>query len=187
MRPPSKPIPALLPHEVELFHSRILYRDDGCSLWLGPFDKQGYGVLNFSRERCQFHLRAHRVAYKLATGQDPAPFLVLHACDTPPCCTPACLRVGTNLENVHDMVSRGRVKNQFPQLDTPEERLATGLKICTTCMVRLPLEAFCINRKTADGRQSKCRECLKAQASDPSRWTSTNQYLASLGFGGESA
>lgn len=52
--------------------------------------------------------RAHRVAYELAVGPIPEGMQVMHICDNPPCCNPAHLGLGTNLENHRQKAERGR-------------------------------------------------------------------------------
>jgi hypothetical protein len=51
---------------------------------------------------------AHRIAFSLKNGPLPAGAQVLHRCDNPPCCNPAHLFLGTNLDNVEDKVAKGR-------------------------------------------------------------------------------
>lgn len=54
---------------------------------------------------------ASRLSVELATGQAPPEERnVLHSCDNPPCVNPRHLRIGTQAENVQDMVSRGRAR-----------------------------------------------------------------------------
>ncbi|MFB9187253.1 HNH endonuclease signature motif containing protein [Dactylosporangium sucinum] len=57
-------------------------------------------------------LLAHRVAWEVANGQPiPDGLQVLHSCDNPPCCNPAHLSIGTQAENMQQMVARGRGRN----------------------------------------------------------------------------
>ena len=77
----------------------------GCWLWTGYVGSHGYGVFASKRHS----LRAHRVAFRLATGEklDSSTY-VLHSCDVKTCVNPSHLRTGTHAENMRDMVSRGR-------------------------------------------------------------------------------
>ena len=52
--------------------------------------------------------RAHRVAWVLYRGKIPRGKKVLHRCDNPPCCNPEHLFLGTQADNVADMVTKGR-------------------------------------------------------------------------------
>lgn len=74
---------------------------EGCWLWTGGKDPKGYG------RTLRFHL-AHRVSWELFVGPIPKGLCVLHECDNPPCVRPDHLFLGTNLDNVKDMVAKGR-------------------------------------------------------------------------------
>lgn len=50
----------------------------------------------------------HRVAWFLTDGPIPDGMMVLHHCDTPPCCRPSHLYLGTQRENAFDRERRGR-------------------------------------------------------------------------------
>ena len=53
-------------------------------------------------------VRAHRLAYQLVHGPIPNAFQVCHTCDTPLCCRPDHLWLGTNAENQADCTRKGR-------------------------------------------------------------------------------
>lgn len=89
------------------FWSRVATRSpDACWLWTGGSEKGGYGRLKLGRVT----VRAHRVAWALANGRDPAEFMVRHRCDNPPCCNPAHLELGTHADNMRDKTQRGRTR-----------------------------------------------------------------------------
>lgn len=75
-----------------------------CWLWTAAKDPQGYGNSYFKLPG----IKAHRVAYLLACGTIPEGMHVLHKCDNPPCCNPDHLFLGTQGDNVHDCVAKGR-------------------------------------------------------------------------------
>lgn len=77
-------------------------KTDGCWLWTGYINPKGYG--EFTRR----HIRVHRFSWELANGPIPEGLNVLHHCDNPPCVRPDHLFLGTQNDNVQDMVTKGR-------------------------------------------------------------------------------
>ena len=81
--------------------------DDACWIWMGA-KNNGYGVCRF-QGKDQY---AHRVSWQIIFGIIPFAIKVLHSCDNPPCVRPSHLFLGTQLDNVHDMVSKGRARKK---------------------------------------------------------------------------
>ena len=74
-----------------------------CLEWTLSKSWDGYGQTKaWGRNR-----RSHRVALELE-GIDTSGKLVLHSCDNRLCCNPKHLRVGTQADNMRDMVERKR-------------------------------------------------------------------------------
>ncbi len=69
-------------------------------------DKDGYVILPGGISGT--HIKAHRLAWALHNGADPAGLVILHTCDNPPCVNPEHLVVGTNRDNQMDKVRKGR-------------------------------------------------------------------------------
>lgn len=92
---------------IERFVSRIYIAedvDDGCHIWTGYTDEDGYGVISANGK----NQRAHRVSYVFSNGEIPEGLQIRHTCDNRPCVNPAHLLVGTTQDNTGDMMSRGR-------------------------------------------------------------------------------
>jgi hypothetical protein len=77
-----------------------------CVLWAGHKDRNGYGVTKVRG----MNFFAHRLAYEEAHGAIPEGLCCLHKCDNPPCCNPNHLFLGTQADNMADMMRKGRHK-----------------------------------------------------------------------------
>lgn len=98
MARPSKPF-------AERFWSRV-DKAATCWLWRGWRDPDGYGQIALPSGR---RVRAHAASWLIAHGElPPATRYVLHRCDVPACVNPAHLFLGTQRDNMQDMVAKGR-------------------------------------------------------------------------------
>lgn len=102
-----KPLPALNEPDTARFWKYVEKRGpDECWPWKGTMSEKGpygYGVLNVKHAI----FLAHRISYALCNG-DPSGLCVCHSCDNPPCCNPAHLFLGTQIDNMLDMNKKGR-------------------------------------------------------------------------------
>lgn len=78
---------------------------DACWPWTKGLKSSGYG--QFRVAMGESPRVASRVAWALTFG-DAGMFSVLHRCDNPPCCNPAHLFLGTQQDNMDDMLAKGR-------------------------------------------------------------------------------
>lgn len=77
-----------------------------CWDWQANKDYKGYGSFVFNGKQ----QKAHRVAWELTYGRIPDSLHCLHRCDRPSCVRPDHLFLGTNADNMADMVRKGRNK-----------------------------------------------------------------------------
>jgi predicted XRE-type DNA-binding protein len=153
----------------ERFFSKVRIEQNGCWIWTGGKDKDGYGRISIKRKT----VRAHRVAYQLFLNCEPANLLVLHRCDRPECVAPAHLFLGTNADNMRDMAQKARstLGSLHPRAKFTEQQV-TG--------IRTLYERFGITQSaialSLGVRQSTISKLCRFQ-----RWTHTPDAIAKLG------
>jgi hypothetical protein len=79
----------------------------GCWIFTGALNEAGYGIVG-TGGRGQPNDRAHRITYRHYCGEIPEGMLVCHECDTPSCCNPDHLFLGTHKDNTQDMIRKKR-------------------------------------------------------------------------------
>jgi hypothetical protein len=87
--------------KVDKESSKIFYNGTRC--WMFP-SRQRYGLVWF----VDGYLRANRAAWIISHGEIPRGLFVLHHCDNSRCVNPDHLFLGTQKDNVSDMIAKGR-------------------------------------------------------------------------------
>lgn len=60
---------------------------------------------------------AHRISWLIHRGPIPSGMLVLHSCDVRRCVNPKHLFLGTQLDNLRDMATKGRARSPLTEDD----------------------------------------------------------------------
>ena len=103
----TKKIPQLSDEDKSRFWQKVkMAGSDDCWNWTSVRTRKqgGYGHFSISRKKYV----AHRVSWVLAYGQVPNDLLVLHTCDNTICVNPSHLFLGTQDDNMLDMVIKQR-------------------------------------------------------------------------------
>jgi hypothetical protein len=77
----------------------VAYMPNGCWLWTGHVDKDGYGKACFRGHGKQEHWRAHRLLYRELIGDIQQEYVLDHLCRNRSCVNPWHMEVVTTLEN----------------------------------------------------------------------------------------
>jgi len=94
---------------LDRFWSRVV-KSDGCWMWMSPPPKNGYGRISVNGRLWS----VHRLSYQMHFGDIPAGLFVCHHCDNRRCVRPDHLFLGTSLDNVRDMIAKGRSRHPNP-------------------------------------------------------------------------
>lgn len=78
--------------------------NSGCWLFTGYLDRGGYGIIALDKRT---RIGAHRASYWAHKGESGG-LDILHSCDVRCCVNPDHLWTGTHVENMADMVGKGR-------------------------------------------------------------------------------
>lgn len=90
------------------FWSRVkVLRPNQCWEWQEKSrNEHDYGI--FRPTKHSGVVKAHRFAWAAVNGDLKDGIVIRHKCDNPPCCNPAHLEDGTQIDNISDAVSRRR-------------------------------------------------------------------------------
>ena len=91
--------------------SPYLIKNAECLEWNYASYHHGYGQIRVNKKTL---LQTHRISFEVKNNVIlDSSQLVLHKCDNPRCNNPVHLFLGTQLENVKDMMNKGRGRGQF--------------------------------------------------------------------------
>lgn len=86
------------------FWRKVKFSASGCWEWTGSTNGR-YGEIRLAKRRKVY---AHRFAYERTFGELDASIKVMHRCDNTLCVRVAHLTTGSQADNVHDMMAKGR-------------------------------------------------------------------------------
>lgn len=106
MRKNTLRMPEMTTYEQKKFWSmvRATANPNLCWEWGGGKNDKSYGTFTFKGKE----YKAHRIAYYLHYGVDPLDKLCCHSCDNPGCSNPIHIFLGTDMDNNHDKIKKGR-------------------------------------------------------------------------------
>jgi hypothetical protein len=122
-----------------------------CWEWQACKNKHGYGEFFFNGRRHG----AHRVAYQLTYGDFDQNLVCCHKCDNTSCVNPKHLFLGTQQDNVDDMMKKGRKKlathcihgHEYTEANTMRYSNRRTCKTCHNRRSRISMRKYYARRK----------------------------------------
>lgn len=135
--------------KTQLFAEKIAYGMSECWFWVGNRCDLGYGIFQ--------NQKAHRVSWEMHRGPIPKGLKVCHRCDVRCCVNPDHLFLGTQADNVRDMVEKGRgvsvplhgERNPQSRLTAEQVREMRRIRAANGTSYRLLGEMFGVTTMTA--------------------------------------
>jgi hypothetical protein len=81
---------------------------NGCTEWAGAQSSFGYGIITYWEGARRTSSTAHKKVWEQTNGPVPAGHIVMHSCDNPACVKLDHLKLGTQTDNIRDMIAKGR-------------------------------------------------------------------------------
>ena len=115
---------------------------DQCWPWQGTLQKNGYGDFDFRLRGIRYRCSSHRTSYMLTHNcQIQKGLCILHSCDNRRCVNPNHLFIGTQKDNIHDMMNKNRhprpsgenssaAKLTMSDVKAIRQRASDGEKLC---------------------------------------------------------
>lgn len=117
-----------------LLNKIIIDENTDCWIWQGGKNNIGYGLIRDGDKM----RTTHRVSYEQHKGNIPKYMCVCHTCDNTLCVNPQHLFLGTHMDNIHDMMKKGRSNTRMIGKFQPRGT-------CTTCGKTLPVNILARN------------------------------------------
>jgi hypothetical protein len=99
-------------------------RTEGCDIWQGQLDANGYGRFKLDNKP----RRAHRVAYELFIGELSDGAVVHHRCGNRACVRPEHLQATTHQDNLAEMLTRKALEDKIAKLEEENQMLKDRLE-----------------------------------------------------------
>ncbi len=128
---------------------------EGNACWEWPWspNTKGYGTIKPKGKT----MMVHRIAFGSRVSPIPGGLFVCHHCDNPPCARPSHLFLGTQKDNIADMLRKGRGHNPLMEANAAKTHCVRGHAFNLTNTHVMIAETGRIHRECRTCRRDKAR------------------------------